>query len=207
MPALNWNQQLDESFEYPSDFDFEKSVEPNKKKEKKKKILNKTYRKCITNPKTELDQLPMIRESTELHDGLSSEGQKYSILKPCLISSTSKSFTLPRLAPSDKQFTETSKAYSFIQESLPEISFKRFSTYIPSIHIENEYENQYQNYNKFICNFRDKFSAADKQKDIDTINIPRQFRLQPLERKLSSRPDSKRHHSVRNVSNKNQKLS
>ena len=157
-----------------------------KEKKKKQQIYQKqlqhfqSKKKPFSN-KIRADHLPMIRESTEFLD-FSTDGTKYNLMKHT-------SLKLPKLACNDTSLTDTSGAEtaSFETEtSLPEISIRRLSNYIPTIHLDHP-EKHYQSYSRFIHSFKNRYS--DSNKNIDAINGTK-FKLEPLGKKLNKRIDS-----------------
>jgi hypothetical protein len=107
---------------------------------------------------------------------------------------------LPRLACNETSLTETSTdTASFETEtSLPEISIRRLSNYIPTIHLDHP-EKHYQSYSRFIHSFKNRYS--DSNKNIDAINGT-QFKLEPITKKINKRIDSSVCNQIQNRSSK-----
>ena len=202
--SLNWSRKNTE-FQIQSlendnvSFDTEsrviKKVVGKKKIIKQQPITNKTYKKSFLS-KTKLDMdhphLPMIRESTEIFD-FSTEGTKFNLLRH------QQSLKLPKLVP-DTSLTEVSNDTSSLEteSSLPEISLKRISNYIPTIHIDldnNNPEKHYQSYSRFIHSFKNKYAdTTSTNKSLDAMN---KFKLEPLTGKLNKRFDSSKSNTIK----------
>jgi hypothetical protein len=174
-----------------------KVIKQLKERKKKQQIYQKqlqhfqSKKKPFSN-KIRSDHLPMIRESTEFLD-FSTDGTKYNLMKHT-------SLKLPRLACNETSLTETSTdTASFETEtSLPEISIRRISNYIPTIHLDHP-EKHYQSYSRFIHSFKNRYS--DSNKNIDAINGT-QFKLEPITKKINKRIDSSVCNQIQNRSSK-----
>lgn len=201
--TVNENIQSNSSY---NNFESESRVGKHLKEKKKKQhnnqqlqhfhTNNKSYKKSFSNKiKPGSDQLPMIRESTEFLD-FSTDGTKYNLMKHT-------SFKLPKLVP-DSSLTEASNDTSSFETeiSLPEISIRRLSNYIPTIHLDHHPEKHYQSYNRFINSFKNRYadSSSNSNQNIDAINgTP--FKLEPLlGKKLNKRIDSSNGNKIQRYS-------